>query len=96
MPLWLLAFSSFWFLALSSRYNLASTNFPATAALPASTRARGALRRVAPAAEVTTRFPPTMAAVAAPAAGIAGTAGRKKGFAEAETRLTARVKAIKP
>ena len=96
MPLWLLAFSSFWFLALSSRYAFSSSPLPIRAALPASTRARGASRRTAPAAEVTTRFPPTMAAPAPAAAGIAGAAGRKKGFGEAETRLTARVKAIKP
>lgn len=87
---------AFWFLALSSRYALASSNFPAIRPLPAIRRARGASRRTAPAAEVTTRFPPTMAAVAPAAAGIAGAAGRKKGFAEAETRLTARVNAIKP
>ena len=84
---------AFWFLALSSRYALASSNFVATAALPAIRKARGASRRTAPAAEVTTRFPPTMAAVA-PAAAVAEE--RKKGFAEAENRHTARVKAIKP
>ena len=82
---------AFWFLALSSRYALARSNFPATAALPARTRARGASRRTAPAAEVTTRLGPTMAAVAPAAAGA-----RKKGFAEAETRHMERVNAIKP
>ena len=78
------------FLFLSSRYALASSNPPAT--LPAMRAARGISRRVTPVAEVT-----TMAGTAAAAPPMAGTAaGKKKGFAKTETRLTARVKAIKP
>ena len=86
-----------WFLFLSSRYALASSNFPARATFPATRAARGISRRVTPAAEVTTSPPAPMAAVAPAAPPMAGTAaGKKKGCAKTETRLNARVKAIKP
>ena len=80
---------AFWFLFLSSRYALSSSNFPATATFPATRATVGTERSVAPAAEVTVSPPAAVKAAVAPA-------GMKRGCAEAESRQTARVKTYKP
>ena len=77
-----------WFLALSSRYALTSSNLPASNALPRMRLAVGMVVAT-PAAEVRTSPPAVVKAALAPGA-------RNRGWAEAVSRHTARVRAIKP
>ena len=77
-----------WFLALSSRYAFNSSNLVATAALPRMREPVGMVVAT-PAAEVSTSPPAVVKATLAPGA-------RNRGWAEAVSRHTARVRAIKP
>ena len=95
------------FLALASRNDLSknplATPAPTTAALPAMRGARGMVARTAAGAATMAGLASGLAATAAelitspPAPRAAVTPGaRKRGCAEAVTRQTARVQAIKP